>query len=146
MLKWCFLLGVLLVIPCALFKKLGPAKLTRYFQPTVIIGGFLVYAPMNLLYLTGGFYLSYLFMYHIKRNYPAWWEKYNYVLTSALSAGVAMSAIMIFLFVQYFDVDLKWWGNTVISRGVEGGHGQKTWFSASSAPDGYFGLRKGNYP
>lgn len=39
-LKWCFLFGILLVIPCAWFKKYGPKKFTRYFQPTLILGGY----------------------------------------------------------------------------------------------------------
>lgn len=145
-LKWCFLLGAILVIPCAWFKKYGPPKFTRYFQPTIIIGGFLLYAPYNMLYFTGGFYLSYIFMYHIKKNYLAWWEKYNYVLTSALSAGVAVSALMIFFVVQYSHASLHWWGNEINTLGVEGGHGITTWLPVLTSPDGYIGLRKGHFP
>lgn len=145
-LKWCFLLGVVLVVPCALFKRHGPARLTRYFQPTLIIGGFLLYAPINLSYFTGGFYLSYLFMYRIRRRYLAWWEKYNYVLTSALSAGVAMSALLLYFTIQYHQISLDWWGNTISFRGVEGDHGVTTWLNVLSAPEGYFGLRKGHFP
>ncbi|KAK6454841.1 oligopeptide transporter protein [Scheffersomyces xylosifermentans] len=145
-LKWCFLLGVLLVLPCVWFKNNGPKLLTRYFQPTVIIGGFLDYAPYNLSYFTGGLYLSYFFMYHVKRNYLLWWEKYNYILTSALSAGVAFSALLIFFAVQYHPHPLVWWGNTVSEMGLEGGNGRQAWLDVNSAPEGYFGLRKGHYP
>ncbi|CAH2354965.1 oligopeptide transporter 2 [[Candida] railenensis] len=145
-LKWCFLLGVLLVIPCAWFKKYGPKKYTRYFQPTLIIGGFLLYAPLNLSYFTGGFYLSYIFMYRIKRDYLAWWEKYNYVLTSALSAGVAISALLMFFTVQYNHIELNWWGNNLSNMGVEAGLGRTTWLDIKAAPDGYFGLRKDQFP
>ncbi|EGW30796.1 oligopeptide transporter protein [Spathaspora passalidarum NRRL Y-27907] len=145
-LKWCFLLGTLLVFPCVWFKNNGPKKLTRYFQPTVIIGGFLDYAPYNLSYLTGGLYLSYIFMYKIKKNYLLWWEKYNYILTSALSAGVAFSALLIFFTVQFHPHHLEWWGNTIGEQGIEGGALPDTWLNVSQAPDGYIGLRKGQFP
>ncbi|KAG7665263.1 OPT6 [[Candida] subhashii] len=145
-LKWCFLFGALLVIPCVLFKRHGPSRLTRYFQPTVIIGGFLDFAPYNLSYYTGGLYLSYIFMYEIKRNYLLWWEKYNYILTSALSAGVATSALLIFFTVQYPQLSLNWWGNLVSEQGIEGGHLPDVWKDISQAPEGYIGLRKGQFP
>lgn len=145
-LKWCFLLGFLLVFPCAWFKKNGPKKLTRYFQPTIIIGGFLYYAPYNLLYYTCGLYFSYLFMYYIKKNYLLWWEKYNYILTSALSAGIAFSALLIFFTVEFNGEELKWWGNQINHQGIEGARTQPAWLNATNGPDGYVGLRKGNFP
>lgn len=144
-LKWCFLFGAILVFPLALFKKRGPARLTRYFHPTVMLGGFLAYAPYNLLYYTGGLYLSYTFMHHIKRKYTLWWEKYNYILTSALSSGVAFSALMIF-YVQFNGFHIDWWGNNLSSLGIEGMRDKPAWLSASDAPEGYVGLRKEDYP
>ncbi|KAI3406700.2 OPT6 [Candida oxycetoniae] len=145
-LKWCFLLGALLVIPSVWFKKKANVKLTRYFQPTIIIGGFLDFAPYNLAYFTSGLYLSFIFMYSIKKHYLLWWEKYNYILTSALSAGVAFSALLIFFTVQYNSHELKWWGNSVSRQGIEGGELPDIWKDISTAPDGYIGLRKGHYP
>lgn len=144
-LKWCFLLGALLVIPLAWFKKNGPRRLTKYFQPTVIIGGMLAYAPYNLLYYSGGLYLSFIFMYHIKGRYTLWWEKYNYILTSALSSGVAFSALLIF-FVQFNGADIDWWGNRLSTMGIEGAKVRPAWLNAADAPGGYVGLREGNYP
>lgn len=144
-LKWCFLLGAVLVIPLAYFKKRGPTALTKYFQPTVMMGGFLAYAPYNLLYYTGGLYLSYIFMYHIKRKYTLWWEKYNYILTSALSSGVAFSALVIF-YVQFNGGTLDWWGNRLSDMGIEGARERPSWLHAADAPGGYVGLREGNFP
>lgn len=145
-LKWCFLLGVLLVFPCYWIKKRAPSRIVKYFHPTIIIGGFLDYAPYNLLYYTGGLYFSFFFMYYLKKHYFAWWEKYNYILTSALSTGVAFSSLLIFLMVQNNNVNLDWWGNRVSDQGIEGGHGKKTWLDPKDAPDGYIGLRKGHFP
>lgn len=140
-LKWCFLLGAVMVIPMALFKKIGPRNITRSFQPTIILGGFLSYAPYNLLYFTMGLYLSFIFMNRIKRTYTIWWEKYNYI-----SAGVAFSALLIFFTVQYNKDELDWWGNHLSNMGIEGSNKHHTWLKASDAPEGYIGLRKDQFP
>ncbi|CAH6719716.1 oligopeptide transporter 2 [[Candida] jaroonii] len=145
-LEYCFLIGALLPIPCILFRKYGPQKIAKYFQPTLIIGGMLTYAPYNLSYVTGGLYLSALFMHYFRKKYMTWWEKYNYVLTGAMDAGVAFSAIIIFFAVIYNDKTVSWWGNDVPWTGIEGGLGRQSRLNASDAPDGYFGVRAGNYP
>ncbi|KAM9891577.1 hypothetical protein OXX79_010627, partial [Metschnikowia pulcherrima] len=143
--QWCFLFGALSVLPLAYLKKKGPPRFTKYFQPTVIVGGFLTYAPYNLSYYTGGLYMSFTFMYYIKNKYTLWWEKYNYILTSALSSGVAFSALVIF-FVQFHGGELDWWGNNLSSMGIEGQRVKPSWLQAKDAPAGYVGLREGTYP
>ncbi|CAK7906362.1 oligopeptide transporter 2 [[Candida] anglica] len=144
-LKWCFLIGLLLVIPALAFKKFGPRRLTKHFQPTAIIGGMLVFAPYNLAYYTGGVYLSFAFMHHIRKRYLTWWEKYNYVFSSAMDAGVAFSAIIIFFAVQYHEKDVNWWGNTVSYEGIDGGIGQQSLLNVSNTDQGYFGLKWGTF-
>lgn len=147
LLQYCFLIGALLSIPCIIFKKFAPKKLTKYFQPTLIIGGFLIYAPYNLSYYTSGLYASFAFMFYIRARYQAWWEKYNYVLSGALDAGVAFSSIIIFFAVQYNEKPIDWWGNTVSYQGIEGGYGQRTLMNVTElAPEGYFGPRIGHFP
>ena len=56
-LAWCFLIGFLLAFPCIAFKKWASRKYSKYFEPSIIIGGFLGYAPYNLSYNTGVFML-----------------------------------------------------------------------------------------
>lgn len=99
-------------------------------------------APSNLSYKTPGMILSFIFMYWLPKHRLAWWEKYNYVLSAALTAGVAVSAIIIFFAVQYHPVHLDWWGNKVSSAGVDGS-------SVGIVPmpvRGYFGPEKGAFP
>ncbi|EGV65653.1 hypothetical protein PSN45_003569 [Yamadazyma tenuis] len=146
-LQWCFLIGALLPFPCLAFKKWGPRTVRKYFQPTLIIGGFMNFAPYNLSYFTSGVYLSFAFMYYIKKHYLSWWEKYTYILTAGLSAGVAFSSIIIFFAVQYHDKSISWWGNNVMYAGYDELITSVGRLNATvSAPDGYFGLRKGHYP
>lgn len=117
-LRWCFLIGAILPFPLYALKRYYSRSL-KYFQPTVIIGGMLNYAPYNLTYFTSGLYVAWVFNSYIRQRYLKWWEKYNYVLSSSLTAGVAFSAIIIFFAVQYHEKDVNWWGNSVPFAGVD---------------------------
>ncbi|KHC54333.1 OPT family small oligopeptide transporter [Candida albicans P75010] len=144
-LAWCFLIGFLLAFPCIAIKKYAPRKYVKYFEPSIVIGGFLKYAPYNLSYYIPGVYVSYAFMSYIKRKYEAWWQKYTYVLSTGLNAGIAFSSIIIFFAVMYHEKDINWWGNTVMYSGVD--YAMTGWLNATvDAPDGYFGPRRGNFP
>ncbi|KAM9888535.1 hypothetical protein OXX69_013036, partial [Metschnikowia pulcherrima] len=118
------------------FKKYETVK---YFEPVLIIGGFLIYAPYNLSYRTPGLIASFFFMHVIRNRYINWFKKYNFLLSGALTAGVAFSSIIIFFAVQYHEKDIDWWGNNVSNAGADG-HA-KSRLDASTAPDGYFGPR-----
>lgn len=147
MLKWCFLIGFLLTFPCYIIFRIIPKKYRKWWQPAIIIGSILNYfAPYNLSYFIGGFYLCLLFMVYLKKNYLAWWEKYNYLTTAGMTSGLALSSIILFFAVQYHPKDLNWWGNDVVGWGIEGGYGQQTLKDPATAPDGYFGPRIGHFP
>ncbi|KAM9937019.1 hypothetical protein OXX80_003435 [Metschnikowia pulcherrima] len=144
-LKWCFLLGFLLAPFVFLVKKyFRKYEAIKYFEPVLIIGGFLIYAPYNLSYYTPGLIASYFFMHVIRNRYINWFKKYNFLLSGALTAGVAFSSIIIFFAVQYHEKDINWWGNTVSYAGLDAGSFAN--LDISTAPDGYFGPRKGHYP
>lgn len=145
-LKWCFLIGTLLAPIMYLIKRyFGSNKVIRYFQPTLIIGGFLIYAPFNLTYHTPGLIAAYFFMHVIRNRYLNWFKKYNYVLSGALTAGVAFASVIIFFAVQYKSVKINWWGNNVLKTGLDA-KGPSLLNATLSAPDGYFGPRIGQFP
>lgn len=171
LLKWCFLIGACIAVLFLVCQGMGPKYLPgvreklrlklkpRTFEmldrtlfpfiasllwlnPILIIQGIQHWAPSNLSYKTPGIILSFVFMYWLPRHRLAWWEKYNYVLSAALTAGVAISALVMFFAVQYEPKKLTWWGNTVSSAGIDGS-------STGYLPiplRGYFGLDKGNFP
>lgn len=63
--------------------------------------------------------VGFIFQYVIRRRHFSWWTKYNYVLSAALDAGVAVGAVLIFFCLQYpmngqigVDTIQSWWGNT----------------------------------
>ena len=145
-LAWCFLIGFLLAFPCIAFKKWAPRKYSKYFEPSIIIGGFLGYAPYNLSYNTGGLYVGYAFMHYVKRKYEAWWQKYDYLLATGIDAGIAFSSIIIFFAVMYHEKDISWWGNNVPFEGWDASMTNGYLNATLQAPDGYFGPRVGHFP
>lgn len=70
-------------------------ELFGWFDPTVFWAGSLTWSGgNNLSYATNGLYISFIFMYVIKRRYGAWWQKYNYLLEAGFDVGVAVSGII----------------------------------------------------
>ncbi|RDW82549.1 hypothetical protein BP6252_03661 [Coleophoma cylindrospora] len=55
-----------------------------------------------------------LFNYYIKNRYAGWWAKYNYLLSAALDAGLAITTFFIFFCLYYPGVSLNWWGNVTV--------------------------------
>ncbi|RCK62394.1 Oligopeptide transporter 2 [Candida viswanathii] len=144
-LEWCFLIGFLAAFPCIALKRWGPKNWVKKFEPSIIIGGFLIYAPYNLSYYLPGVYVSFTFMYYIRNKFEAWWQKYNYILSTGLTAGIAFCSIIMFFAVLYTEKDLNWWGNSVPFEGVD--FSMTGWLNATvDAPDGYFGPRIGEFP
>lgn len=144
-LKYCFLIGFLLAPICAAAKIFGPKKYMRYFQPSVIIGGMLNYAPYNMSYYTGTLYTGIASMLYLKKRYPAFWEKYNYLFGAGIGSGIAFSGIILFFAVQYHPKVISWWGNDVNSYGLDYA-GISRLNATELAPDGYFGPRVGHFP
>ncbi|KAK9247936.1 OPT oligopeptide transporter protein-domain-containing protein, partial [Lipomyces tetrasporus] len=104
---------VLIAIPFALIRKYYPNAF-KYVHPVLLCTGAARWSnSYNLSYYTPGVYLSLIFMFFIRRRYLAWWSKYNYILTSALSTGVAISGVVIFLAVQYRSL---WFGGEIRSQ------------------------------
>lgn len=161
--KYTFLLGFLLALvwwsikrfgskvrqafknalPSAVFAPINtviftPISWLKHVHPSLIFNGMLFWAPINLTYFTGGFYISFAFMYYLRRYKTAWWEKYNYVLSAALTGGVAFSGIIIFFAVQYHPKSISWWGTNVLGQTIDGGAGQQTLIT-SLPSKGYFG-------
>ncbi|KAF3810508.1 Oligopeptide transporter 2 [Colletotrichum gloeosporioides] len=167
---WCFLIGTLIAVVFLVGQGYGPkylpgvreklrvklspktfALLDRtlfpfvasllWLNPVLVIQGIQHWAPSNLSYKTPGMILGFIFMYWLPRHRLAWWEKYNYVLSAALTAGVAVSALVMFFAVGYNPIALKWWGNTVSGAGVDGSQ-----IGILPIPErGYFGPEKGAF-
>ncbi|KAK9452455.1 OPT oligopeptide transporter protein-domain-containing protein [Dipodascopsis uninucleata] len=142
MFRWGFLFGFLFAIFWFIVVKFIP-KL-RIINPNSLFFGMQYYTPWNLAYWTAGLYVNFMFNYFLRRRFLAWWQKYAYVLSSAFSAGVVLSAVIIFFAVEYKPVNVSWWGNNVPYSGIDGGVGRQTLYDLPER--GYFGYEKGQFP
>jgi len=109
-LVWCFLIGFALPIFFYFGAKRFPA-LKSVHLPVMFTGG-LVWAPYGLQNVLPLLPVAWFFNVYVKRRYLAWWSKYNYILTSALTCGIAISAIVTYFALNFHGIELDWVGNT----------------------------------
>ncbi|KAK8252420.1 OPT oligopeptide transporter protein-domain-containing protein [Phyllosticta capitalensis] len=102
-------------------RKFPQHKWLRQASAVVLLHGASRWAPYNLSYYWPHVPVAFVSMIYLKKRFLGLWSKYNYVTSAALSAGVAISAIVAFFALQYPGVDLpaQWWGNRVSKEGCE---------------------------
>ncbi|GAA5821476.1 hypothetical protein JCM10212_002122 [Sporobolomyces blumeae] len=111
-LYWGFLLGAILpIVPYVLYKRTGNRFFKRISVPLVLHGSIgPPQTPMNVL--IGGATASFLSQFYALRYHPRWYDKYNYVLSSALDAGTSINALVVYLLgIGSF---VTWWGNSAV--------------------------------
>ncbi|KAK9381294.1 OPT oligopeptide transporter protein-domain-containing protein [Kockiozyma suomiensis] len=118
-LKNAFWIGAVIAVPFGLLR-LKYRNRYKWFDLSLIGYGTIFWgSTYNLVYYIPGCYFSWFFMYYVRKRYIAWWTKYNYILTSGLSAGIAFGGVIIFAALQYPQVSLPWWGNSVYAAGAD---------------------------
>ncbi|KAJ9285646.1 hypothetical protein DTO027B5_6445 [Paecilomyces variotii] len=138
-LLWFFLVGPLAVLATWLLSRRW--KFFNYVSWPVIFGAMGLVPPATGVNFSSWWVVNVLFNGLLKRRKPAWWTKYNYVLSAALDSGVAVSTIIIFFCIILPGGTLTWWGNTVYSQTADG---QGTPWKSLPAR-GYFGPAKGTW-
>ncbi|KAK7204945.1 putative oligopeptide transporter [Myxozyma melibiosi] len=140
-LKHAFWIGAVIAVPFGLLRLKFKNRWTWFDLPLIGYGTIFWGSTYNLVYYIPGFYFSFFFMYYIRKRYTGWWSKYNYILTSGLSAGVAFGGVIIFAALQYPQVSLSWWGNSVYAAGVD----YARTAALKEIPEGGFGLPVGKF-
>jgi OPT family small oligopeptide transporter len=119
-LTFFFLIGV--ACPCIAYviSLKWPNSMIRYLNFPVIFSGTGAIPPASAVNYVPWALVGFLFQYVIRRRHFSWWTKYNYVLSAALDAGLAIGVIIIFFCLQFpknGTIGLTgiqvWWGNTV---------------------------------
>jgi hypothetical protein len=60
-------------------------------------------------------FVGFIFSKVIRDRFRGWWLQYNYLLSAALDAGLALCTILIFLTLQLTQKSPpSWWGNNVV--------------------------------
>ncbi|EQB50734.1 OPT oligopeptide transporter [Colletotrichum gloeosporioides Cg-14] len=109
-------------------------------HPVMILSGGISWSPYNIAYMWPAVIPGWLSMVYLRQRYLAFWSKYNYVLSAALSTAIAIAAVVIFFAVSYHGFEVNWWGNDS-EKGCEA-----TACTRLKLPKGeYFGPRVGTY-
>jgi hypothetical protein len=95
-------------------------------------------------YYIGNVYVVLFSFQYLRKRYPGFWAKYNYVVAAAFPAGIAVSALVIFfaLAIPKGGLSVDWWGNSVTGLGCEGNGGCPRLVVEEG---GYFGPAPGHY-
>jgi OPT family small oligopeptide transporter len=125
-LSYFFLVGVACPVLAYLVTLKFPNSWLRYLNFPVIFSGTGYIPPASAVNYVPWAIVGFIFQYVIRRRHFSWWTKYNYVLSAAMDAGVAISAVLIFFILQYpkngtigADNIQVWWGNTVFANNAD---------------------------
>ncbi|KAF8994641.1 oligopeptide transporter [Cyathus striatus] len=120
-LTFFFLVGFICPVITYCLSLKWPNSWLRYINFPVIFTGTNYIPPASAINYVPWAIVGFIFQYVIRRRHFSWWTKYNYVLSAALDAGVAISAVLIFFCLQYprngtigANNIATWWGNTVM--------------------------------
>ncbi|CAK9277033.1 unnamed protein product [Sphagnum jensenii] len=109
--NWFFLIGLLAPVPVWLLTKLFPhQKWLFYINMPILIGATGGMPPATSINYTAWFLVGFIFNYVLFKYRKAWWQRYNYVLSAALDAGLAFMGVTLYFCLQYENKAINWWG------------------------------------
>jgi OPT family small oligopeptide transporter len=115
-LLWFFPIGILAPIPFYLAARKWPLSFWRYINVPVFFAGLGAMPPASGINYISWVLWGFVFNYVIRRFHFRWWMRYNYILSAALDAGVAIAMVVVFFSLglpKTGGIELNWWGNTV---------------------------------
>ncbi|CDP19589.1 unnamed protein product [Coffea canephora] len=110
-LNWCFLGGALAPILVWLLHKIFPSqKWIKLINFPVILGSTGNMPPATSLNFNSWIFIGTIFNFFVYRFRKSWWQKYNYVLSAGLDAGLAFMCVLLYFCLQYEGIGISWWG------------------------------------
>lgn len=110
-LNWFFLVGALGPLIVWLLRRAFPShKWISYIHLPVLLGSTASMPPATTVNFNSWIIVGIIFNYFIRKYHNKWWERYNYVLSAALDAGVAFMGVLIYLALTMENKGLSWWG------------------------------------
>lgn len=118
-LLWGLLLGAFIPIPFYVASKRWPKSWIRHAHPPILLAGFILWAPLNLSYISAAVPVAYVFGVFIKKRFYNWWVKYNYVTATGLNTGIAIAGLLLFVLLQNQGVNVNWIGNVCVYKAMK---------------------------
>ncbi|XP_073111639.1 oligopeptide transporter 4 [Elaeis guineensis] len=110
-LNWFFLGGALGPIIVWTFHKFFPAQTwIPLINLPVLLGATASMPPATAVNYNSWIVVGTVFNFFVYRYRKKWWERYNYILSAALDAGVAFMGVFLYFTLNLENVTLDWWG------------------------------------
>lgn len=110
-LNWFFLIGVMGPLLVWLLHKAFPSqKWIKFINLPVLFGATAVMPPATTVNFNCWIIVGTVFNFFVFRYRKQWWQKYNYVLSAALDAGLAFMGVVLYFTLTMEDRSLSWWG------------------------------------
>ncbi|CAK9136949.1 unnamed protein product [Ilex paraguariensis] len=109
--NWFFLGGALGPFVVWLFHKAFPKQAwIPLINLPVLLGATAMMPPATPLNYNAWIIVGTIFNFFVFRYRKQWWQRYNYILSAALDAGVAFMAVLLYFTVGMENKGLTWWG------------------------------------
>ncbi|GMH23677.1 hypothetical protein Nepgr_025520 [Nepenthes gracilis] len=109
--NWFFLGGALGPFIVWLFHKAFPKQSwIPLINLPVILGATGAMPPATPLNYNAWIIVGTIFNFFVFRYRKQWWQRYNYILSAAMDAGVAFMGVLLYFVLGMENVSLTWWG------------------------------------
>ncbi|GMH23679.1 hypothetical protein Nepgr_025522 [Nepenthes gracilis] len=108
--NWFFLGGMVGPFIVWLFHRAFPKQSwIPLINLPVILGGAGL-PPATPLNYNAWIIVGTIFNFFVFRYRKQWWQRYNYILSAAMDAGVAFMAVLLYFALGMENISLTWWG------------------------------------
>ncbi|XP_075492731.1 oligopeptide transporter 4-like [Primulina tabacum] len=109
--NWFFVGGAIGPIIVWLFHKAFPNKSwIPLVNLPVLLGATAYMPPATPLNYNSWIIVGTIFNFFIFRYRKKWWQRYNYIFSAAMDAGVAFMAVLLYFSLGIENIGLNWWG------------------------------------
>ncbi|KAG8059785.1 hypothetical protein GUJ93_ZPchr0002g25849 [Zizania palustris] len=110
-LNWFFLIGAAGPVVVYVFHKMFPRqKWIALINLPVLIGATAMMPPATSVNYNSWLLIGTIFNFFVFRYRKKWWERYNYILSAALDAGVAFMGVLLYFSLTMENRSIDWWG------------------------------------
>lgn len=115
-----FAIGAIAPVIFYYAAKRWPRSPAKLLMAPLIFGGSADIPPATPLnYLSWGI-VGYIFQYLIRNRHFNWWSRLNYLTSSGLDLGLALSTLVIFFAFTMNNISPpSWWGNDVVKSTMD---------------------------
>ncbi|KAF2323885.1 hypothetical protein GH714_003695 [Hevea brasiliensis] len=111
-LNWFFLGGATgPVIVWLLHKAFPKQKWIALINLPVLLGATAIMPPATTVNFNCWIVIGIIFNYFIFKYHKKWWQRYNYILSAALDAGLAFMGVLLYFTLTMEDISVSWWGS-----------------------------------